>query len=177
MYYTQSHRRKEKSRNIGSNERRNFCLCIVFQFLPPESRQCRGAYGMAASATNSLLWQYLSVLVTFSLPSLFIEPAGRGASKRRRGEDWKERREEEGREGKEGEGDFIPWSLPRARLPPQPMRRRGGRGRALAKPTAITGMVKLASLAHQMDGMDRWLNRMGWIYPETRPDRANTLTD
>ena len=106
-------------------------------------------------ATRAVLWQYLSVLVTFSLPSLFIEPAGRGASKRQRGEDWKERRGEkegEGGEGKEGEGDFIPWSLPRSWLPPQPMRRRGGRGRALAKPTAITGMVKPASLAHQMDG-------------------------
>ena len=153
-------------------------MLVPHSHFPPLFRWEGGAWHARARqpATRAVLWQYLSVLVTFSLPSLFIEPAGRGASKRQRGEDWKERREEqgEGGEGKEGEGDFIPWSLPRSWLPPPPMGRRGGRGRALAKPTTITGMVKLASLAHQMDGMDGWLNRMGWIYPETRPD---ILTD
>ena len=39
---------------------------------------------MAAIATNSLLWQYLSVLVTFSLPSLFIERARARAATGRR---------------------------------------------------------------------------------------------
>ena len=68
------------------------------------------------------------------------------------------RREErrKGRKEREGGGrrlhPMVFASLLAATAPPPPMRRRGGRGRALAKPTAITGMVKPASLARQMDG-------------------------
>ena len=148
---------------IRRYERCHFSLCVGFPFPIPTSVHIEEA----AWHSTSLLWQYLSVLVTFSLPSLFIE---------RESERARQRREKIGRGGRRGkereeEGErkrLHPMVFALLLLPP--MRRNEGTDGPTDGPSH--GMVKPVSFARQMDG-----RRMGWIYPRRTHRQTDRLTD